>query len=103
QEMNKNIQKLVPRRQRPNVFVRRTSGSTGTPCMVFVDGESDLIENALFYRFLFSMGYEWGDQIIKLWGAHNIQYNSSIGRIVGGLKHAVSDKIWNSKVVDTYN
>src|SRR5262249_6156791 len=79
------------------------SGSTGIPCMVFVDKESGLIESALLYRFLFSMGYEWGDQIIKLWGAHNIQHNSSMGRIVGGLKHTVSDKIWNRKSIDSYN
>jgi phenylacetate-CoA ligase len=102
QEMKANIQKLVPRKQMPNVFVRTTSGSTGTPCMVYIDGGSALIEDALFYRFLFSMGYEWGDQIIKFWGAHDIQYNA-MGRIVNNLKKGISDKIWNTKVINPYD
>jgi phenylacetate-CoA ligase len=101
QEMNNNIHKLVPRQQRPNVFVRRTSGSTGTPYKIITDSKSALVESAIFYRFLLSIGYEWGDQIISLWGAPIVKPDK--GRVFKSIKEVMSSKLWNKIYFDTYS
>lgn len=101
QIMKSDLQKLLPKKLRTNTSIRRTSGSTGTPYKIIVDKQANLVEEALFYRFLLSMGYEWGDRIVKLWGAPIVQ--SERGVIVNNIQTKISHSLWNHKVFDTYN
>jgi phenylacetate-CoA ligase len=98
----KDIRKFGPGGGILGTFTRTTSGSTGAPRKVMVSREAALIETALFYRFLFSMGYEWGDRIIQLWGSPIVRSGSPIARLVESVRTSVSRRIHNVRRFDTY-
>ncbi len=101
QQIKNDFPQLMPATRKPPAFMRRTSGSTGSPYKVMIDESAALVESALFYRFLFSIGYEWGDEIIKLWGGPIVQPDN--WAIAGNIKRRMSDAIWNHTMIDTYN
>jgi phenylacetate-CoA ligase len=101
ENIKNDVKKLFPNGQKMTTFTRRTSGSTGTPYKIIVSSRAILIEEAIFYRFLFSMGYEWGDQVIRLWGAPIIEPDR--GRTFKNIKKAMSNNLWNITTFDTYN
>ncbi len=98
----RDVTKLTARRAPRSTFYRRTSGSTGTPFKVLVDREASISEMALVYRFLLSIGYDWGDEIVQLWGAPVVGSGSIVPRIAEGMRQAVRRAVWNLNNFDTY-
>jgi phenylacetate-CoA ligase len=94
--MRQNFDKLHSVGYKEKIYYRETTGSTGVPLRIAVDENSSIIENALFYRFLRWMGYDWGDKIFKFWGGKTVKSKSKI------LKEKISSLIYNEKFFDTY-
>ncbi len=91
----------LPTHMKSKAYVRHTSGSTGTPTKILVSNEATFVETALFYRFLHSLGYQFGDGIVKIWGAP-LAHELGFGRRRRGLRQRLSSWIWNTREFDSY-
>jgi len=99
-EIQHDFNRLLSTEPAGAISIRRTSGSTGRPYKVVVDQRCQVIEAAIFFRFLSSIGYEWGDRVIKLWGAPIVHSEESkFSRFV---KTQLSQTLWNHRWFDTY-
>jgi len=93
----KNHQKLLSTDVREKISTSSTGGSTGVPLLIAKNYDSATIENALFNRFYFCLGYDWGDEIIQFWGDRpNISSTLK-------LKKYISRKIYNYSFFSTFD
>ena len=100
QEITSNYGRFLSTEAGRQYSVRRTSGSTGTPYKIAIDHGAMLVEQAAFYRFLFSIGYVWGDRVIKLWGAPVVVPREK--RLLRLGRRWLRESLWNIKSFDAY-
>jgi len=93
--VRENMNNLIIRNNEKISF-RKTSGSTGIPLRICTNRDARLIEQALFYRFLFNLGYQWGDSTLTIWGG--MAFASGLSK----LRKKISRMLFNGKFVDAY-
>ena len=73
-------------------FTRTTSGSTGTPLNIHYNTENKLVEIALMFRFLSSIGKDVGSKEINLWGRPDNSTMNKLLRFTKGFLYNTSFK-----------
>jgi phenylacetate-CoA ligase len=94
--LRSNHKKLFSNECGEPILFRETTGSTGVPLKIANNENAFVIERALFYRFYRWMGYKWGDEVLKFWGAHVVE---SPGE---DIKKMIRRIIYNEIFFDTY-
>ena len=95
--LRSNRERLISTDMNEKSYFRRTGGSTGVPLSIANNYSAAIIEQALFYRFLRWMGYEWGDEIIEFWGEPVVE------PFTLSLKKRISRAIHNKTFVSTFS
>jgi phenylacetate-coenzyme A ligase PaaK-like adenylate-forming protein len=97
ESLRTNHDRLLSSSFRDKTYIRTTGGSTGVPLRIVNNSKADVIERALYFRFLKWMGYEWGDEIVLFWGEH------VLASPLFKLKKRMSRRIYNFTFYNTYD
>ncbi|MDR4498077.1 MAG: hypothetical protein MRK02_09195 [Candidatus Scalindua sp.] len=95
--LRSNRERLLSTNIQEKISTRRTGGSTGVPLSLVSNHKECIITNALYYRFLRSMGYRWGDKILLFWGERVVE------SFVAKYKKKISNVIYNLHFVSTFS
>lgn len=95
--LRSNHDKLISRETNKNLRFTKTGGSTGVPLSIANDHNVLIADEALFYRFLGWMGYDFGDKRIEFWGEPVIE------SLVSRFKKRISRFIYNQVFVSTFS
>lgn len=92
-----NFEKMQSRGLKEKIYIRKTGGSTAVPLNIAYNYNANIIERALYYRFLGWLGYKFGDRMLEFWGEHPFQSRLSRART------QLRRKIYNVDYFSTYN
>ncbi|MCP4367658.1 MAG: phenylacetate--CoA ligase family protein [Deltaproteobacteria bacterium] len=94
--LRSNRERLLSTNVHGEIYTRRTGGSTGVPLSLFADSETNAVAWGLYYRFLRSLGYKWGDRILIFWGEPVVE------SFFAKQKSKISNAIFNNNFISTF-